>query len=125
MPFAPSILEDRWLDYTDVSLSSTNAADYMMMTVRANARARDDLQAAIHHGDHTMRPHVVRRAVDPRYHSILKRFEARTGIGGLLNTSLNIHGEPIAWTPSDAVHVFLKSKLSFLALENWMLTKRD
>jgi carbamoyltransferase len=40
-----------------------------------------------------------------------------------LNTSFNIHGEPIVYSPSDAIDVFLRSGLEYLALDRHLLCK--
>jgi carbamoyltransferase len=54
----------------------------------------------------------------------LKEFERLTGIGGVLNTSFNLHGYPIVSRPEDAFDVFDRSGLSYLAIGNWLVEKK-
>src|SRR2546422_5615984 len=58
-------------------------------------------------------------------YEVLKQFETRTGIGGVLNTSFNLHGEPIVCSPDDALATFSRSGLRHLALGNFLLSKPD
>jgi carbamoyltransferase len=74
---------------------------YMSFAVRPRARERD-LVKEICHVDGTSRIQSVRAGQNPVFHSLLKAFEARTGMPGLLNTSLNVMGEPIVETVKDA-----------------------
>jgi len=55
----------------------------------------------------------------------LKSFESKTGIGGILNTSFNLHGFPIAFNPEIAVSTFKNSALDYLAIGNYLLKKRN
>jgi carbamoyltransferase len=71
-----------------------------------------------------MRPQVVTIGDNPRYHAIVRAFEARTGIGAVLNTSFNLHGEPLVCSPTDALHVFDESGLRNLQFEHMLLRKR-
>ena len=59
------------------------------------------------------------------YHRLLQEYEARTGEGILLNTSFNLHGEPIVYRARDAVDVFLRSGLRHMALANWWVEKHE
>ena len=72
---------------------------------------------------HTMRPQILDRTTNPGYYEVLKQFEARTGIGGVLNTSFNLHGEPVVCSPEDALATFSRSGLRHLALGNFLLSK--
>ncbi len=79
----------------------------------------------MHPSDHTMRPQILDKATNPGYYEVLKQFEARTAIGGVLNTSFNLHGEPIVCSPNDALTTFSRSGLCHLALGNFLLSKPD
>ena len=83
----------------------------------------NDLMAASHPRDRTIRPQVVTKEANPNYHSLISHFESITGRGVILNTSFNLHGEPIVYSAKDAVRVFLKSGLNYLALDNYLLKK--
>jgi carbamoyltransferase len=121
MPFAPAILADRANDY--LINPKSLAAPYMILSFDATDRV-DDLRAAVHPYDLTLRPQVVSEEWNPQFFRLLKAFEARTGRGGILNTSFNLHGFPIVNTADDALDVLEKSGLDFLILGPWLVSKR-
>ena len=101
MPFTPSILSERFDDYMIVPPNID--ATYMTIGFESTALGREHLRAAIHPYDHTVRPQRVTQSVCPIYYSIIKEFERLTGIGAVLNTSLNIHEKPIVLRPTDII----------------------
>jgi carbamoyltransferase len=121
MPFAGSLLEERCGDYLD------NPKDlfspYMMIAFPTRERAAKELRAAIHPYDFSMRPQMVRQAMNPSYHALLKGFEGRTGLGGVLNTSFNLHGYPVVLGPQEALHAFENSGLTHLVMEHYVISK--
>ena len=121
MPFAPSILAEDMDTYAEES--SRAQATAMMMAFRGTGRARQDFAAAVHAADESLRAQKVERTLNPRYHALITYFKERTGVGGVLNTSFNLHGEPIVCTPTDAIDTFLRSGLTHLALEDYLLVK--
>jgi carbamoyltransferase len=121
MPFAASLLSEREPDY--IVNPKRVPAPHMILTFDTLERRRE-IAAAIHPYDFTARPQIVERNWNPKYHAVLERFERRTGIGGVLNTSFNLHGFPIVSSPSDALDVFDRSGLTTLAIENWLVEKR-
>jgi carbamoyltransferase len=122
MPFAPSILAERETDY--LVNPKGLASPYMMLAFPTNPKRRDDIAAAIHPHDGTARAHIVHQAWNPDYHRVIREFERRTGIGALLNTSLNLHGEPLVASPEDALDTFERSALPHLVLDRWLISKR-
>ena len=122
MPFTPSILSEDMPRY--VVGYDRIAAPYMAITFDSTAAARQDLPAAMHPRDHTVRPQAVTRQANPEYHDIIAAFKARTGIGAVLNTSLNLHGEPMVCSPADAIHTLDESKLPHLAMGSFLLSRR-
>jgi carbamoyltransferase len=62
--------------------------------------------------------------VNPRYHRLISAFERRTGIGGVLNTSLNIKGEPIANHPMHAIANLYTTAMDALVIEDFVLYKQ-
>ncbi len=66
---------------------------------------------------------MVRKSANPNYHAVLDSFERRTGRGGILNTSFNLHGEPIVMTSADAIRVLANSGLRHLALNKHLISK--
>jgi carbamoyltransferase len=121
MPFAPAVLEEDAGRY--LQRPPEHGAPYMITAFDTTAAARDDLRAAIHQKDFTVRPQLVTVASNPRFHQLLTEFKARTGIGGVLNTSLNIHRYPLAATLDQALFTFERSGLRYLVLEDTMLSK--
>ncbi|MCW2990195.1 MAG: carbamoyltransferase [Solirubrobacterales bacterium] len=120
MPFAPAILDEDAARY--LREPPPDGAAYMITAFDSTAEARDDLRAAMHQGDHTLRPQLVTEDADPRMHRLLEQFKARTGLGGVLNTSLNIHGYPLAATLEQALFTFENSGLRHLMLEDVLVS---
>lgn len=121
MPFAPSILEEESDNY--FINKKKVAAPYMMMTFNATDKGKLKLKAAMHQYDFTLRPQVVFKDWNTSYYKLIQNFKKLTGIGAVLNTSFNLHGYPIVYSPEDAIYVFLKSKLEYLALGPYLLSK--
>ncbi|MGF1609143.1 MAG: carbamoyltransferase C-terminal domain-containing protein [Kiloniellales bacterium] len=124
MPFAPVILAERQDDYIARS-NPRIQRPYMMIAAQTTEAGQNELPAAIHRADRTARPQVISRDQNPDYYDIIKAFERRTGTGALLNTSFNLHGEPIVCTPSDAISTFRRSALDVLLMEDVALIRRD
>jgi carbamoyltransferase len=120
MPFGPSILQDRIDDY----LIRGTYSPYMILAFDTTNN-RNDISAAIHPFDLTCRPQTVSSKQNLGYAKLLKSFESKTGIGGILNTSFNLHGFPIAFNPEIAVSTFKNSALDYLAIGNYLLEKRN
>ena len=121
MPFAPSMLAARNGQY--VVNPKHVPSPYMILAFDTTDR-RNTIRAAIHPFDSTVRPQEVSAAWNPSYHALLAEFERFTGIGGILNTSFNLHGFPIVSSPEDALDVFDRSGLRYLAIGNWLVEKR-
>ena len=121
MPFAPSIKEEAAPRYFDNAKGIE--PDFMTFAFPLHALANGDLAASSHPKDRTIRPQLVRKSENPNYHAVLDGFERRTGRGGVLNTSFNLHGEPIVMTSADAIRVLANSGLQHLALNHHLLSK--
>ena len=85
----------------------------------------DAMIAACHPADRTARPQILHRDTNPALYDILEAFEALTGRGALLNTSLNLHGHPIVNTSAEALFVLENSGLDGLILNNYLILKRS
>ena len=120
MPFAPALREEDADDYCAGLASGRSAAEFMTVCCEASERLKRG-HPAIVHVDGTIRPQLVRREANPSLHRILTAYKRRSGHGVMLNTSFNVHEEPIVCTPEDAIRTFLKARLDFLALENWLV----
>lgn len=121
MPFATSILERRAADYL---IDYKGWAPYMTLAFETTKLAHTHLSAGLHPSDHTCRPQVIPEGHNSGYEAIIHAFEAKTGVGGVLNTSFNLHGEPIVQTIEDAWRVFKLSDLDALLLEDTLIEKR-
>jgi carbamoyltransferase len=122
MPFAPTILREREADY--LVNPKGLASPYMMLAFATNPKRRDEIAAAIHPHDATARAHILDEAWNPGYHRVIREFEGRTGIGAVLNTSYNLHGEPLVCSAADAVDTFERSGLPHLALDRFLISKK-
>ena len=122
MPFAPSVLAERADEYYIKPKPVTS--NYMMFAFASRPERRATFPAAQHPYDFTTRPHEVSAAHNPDYYRLLKEYEVCTGEGIVLNTSFNLHGEPIVFRARDAVDVFGRSGLEYMALGNWWVEKR-
>ncbi len=122
MPFAPSVLREREADY--LVNPKGLASPYMMLAFPTNPKRRDEIAAAVHPHDGTARAHIVDEAWNPGYYRLIREFERRTGIGAVLNTSFNLHGEPLVCSPQDAVDTFERSGLPHLALGRFLISKK-
>ncbi len=121
MPFAPIILDEdknKYLKY----LNNSNGY-YMMMAYDTKDASRDDMVAAIHPYDKTARAQILLKEFNPDLWKIVNNFKKITGRGVLLNTSFNLHGEPIVGSPEDAIDVFKRSGLKYLALGPYLIAK--
>ncbi len=121
MPFSPSMLMERTGDYMENPKEIKSP--FMMYAFDGKEKAREDLPAAMHPYDMTLRAQTVTEELNPGYYAVLKSYEKVSGKGGVLNTSFNLHGFPIVCSPEDAIDVFLRSGLRNLALENYFLSK--
>ncbi len=122
MPFAPSVLAERSEAY--FHKPKPISAPYMIITLDSREEKRNAMAAAIHPYDGTGRPQEVHERWNPSYHRLIRGFEAITGEAVLLNTSFNLHGEPVVSSPQDALRVFDVSGLQHLAIGDFLLSKK-
>jgi carbamoyltransferase len=98
---------------------------YMAMAADTTEEGRAALRAASHQYDFSVRPQVVRDRWDPFNHAVISSFSKKTGIFAILNTSFNLHGEPIVGGAKDALHTLQHSALRNLVLGDWLIRKVD
>ncbi len=122
MPFTPSILDKFERKY--IINPKKIFSPYMATTFDSTPLAQKDLVAAIHPYDFTVRPQMVTKKHNKDYYEIIDEFRRLTGIGGILNTSFNLHGEPNVLAPEDALHTVENSALKFLAMRDYLFEKR-
>jgi len=123
MPFAPAVLAERACDY--YVKDKPMPAPYMIVAFDTHHEARSKFPAAQHPYDYSVRPQEVSETSNPDFHRLLKYYEDITGEGIILNTSFNLHGFPIVYKPEEAIDVFDRSGLEYMALGNWWVSKND
>jgi carbamoyltransferase len=139
-PFAPVCREERAADYIERGVVSP----YMLLVARLAARWYCELPKgyaelgpaeklavvrsrfpAITHVDGSARWQTVEKRVNPGLWRVLEAFEALTGDGVLINTSMNVRGEPIVCTPEEACACFVNMRMDVLVLENVVILRRE
>jgi carbamoyltransferase len=110
-PFCPSIIEQK----SNYFLENNCNAPYMILGFRMKNREE---APAVCHIDGTCRPQVLQREINKDFYDVVK------GSGGiLLNTSLNLAGDPIVETPLDALLAFQNSKMDALIINDYMIKR--
>jgi len=116
-PFAPSVLQERQNDIFD----QAHPSPFMLHVYKIRPEWRDKL-SAVNHVDNTGRLQTVARDENPLYYDLIKRFDQKTGIPVILNTSFN-ENEPIVCQPSEAIECFLRTKMDILVIGSFFCTK--
>ncbi|HEY6205545.1 MAG TPA: carbamoyltransferase C-terminal domain-containing protein [Chthoniobacterales bacterium] len=120
MPFAPvTLFEERHRCYNAIG-GAEHAAQFMTITFDCTDYMRKASPAAVH-VDGTARPQLIREEANPSYYRILSEYHRLSGIPSLINTSFNMHEEPIVNSPADAVRAFLEGNLDYLAIGNFLV----
>jgi carbamoyltransferase len=117
-PVAPAVLEEHAAEWFE----GIERSPFMLLVGRVRADRADTIPAALH-VDGTARVQTVNREASPEFHRLIAEFGRRTGVPILLNTSLNGRGEPICCTASDAVRMFLDTKIDALALDQYLVRR--
>lgn len=121
-PFCPSVLEEDAKEWFDIK-KDADAARYMLMAYPVKANRREQIPA-VTHVDGTSRIQLVNANTNPKYHALISAFKARTGVPLLLNTSFNDR-EPIVCSPADAIKTFLRTKIDYLVIDDFIIQKND
>jgi len=122
MPFAPSILKESAKKYV-VNPKNINGS-FMIMAFNSTPLAHKTMRAAMHPYDLTIRPQIVSKENNPRYHKLIREFEKLTGTGAVLNTSFNLHGDPVVCSPKDALYTLKNSGLEYLTMNDFLISKK-
>jgi len=119
MPFAPAVP----LEHVDRcflnAAGATHTAKFMTITFDCTDWFREHCPGVVH-VDGTARPQLVDRNETPEYWAIIDAYYRRTGLPAIINTSFNMHEEPIVCTPEDAVRAFQASSLDYLAIGSFL-----
>jgi carbamoyltransferase len=115
-PFAPSILEEYVAEYFEMDIPSP----YMLMVSPVK---KPDKIPAVTHVDGTGRLQTVSKNSNPLYYKLINEFFNLTGIPVVINTSMNVKGEPIVNTPEQAYNMLIKTDMDCIFLKNFMVKK--
>jgi len=124
MPFAPVTLAEFAKEcYKDIE-GAENTAKFMNITFDCTEKMKKASPAVVH-VDGTARPQLLTKEDNPSYYEILYQYHRLTGIPTLINTSFNMHEEPIVCTPADAIRSFRQGHLDYLAIGEYLVKNED
>ena len=115
-PFAPSILEEHVSEYFDMDRPSS----YMLFVAKVK---KPEKIPAVTHVDGTGRLQSVSKEVNPLYYDLINEFYKLTGVPVIINTSMNVMGEPIVNTPEQAHSMILKTDMDYTVMGNFIISK--
>jgi len=116
-PFAPSILEEHVSEYFDMDRPSP----YMLFVAKVK---KPDKIPAVTHIDGTGRLQSVSKEVNPLYYDLINEFYKLTKIPVIINTSMNVMGEPIVNTPEQAHNMILKTDMDYILMGNYLVSRK-
>lgn len=141
-PFAPSVLKEHVDEVFEMRPNEDSPYMLLVAPVQESKRVDPTSQGehatgidklkvlrseipAITHVDYSARVQTVDPARNERYYKLLKKFEERTGCPLVINTSFNVRGEPIVCTPEHAYRCFMATNMDVLAVEGFVLLKKN
>ncbi|MFZ0124475.1 MAG: carbamoyltransferase C-terminal domain-containing protein, partial [Xanthobacteraceae bacterium] len=122
MPFAPYVLEEDAERVFEITPVNRYAARFMTITCGVRAEWRERIPAVVH-VDGTARPQIVRESENPLFGGILRRFRDATGLPVLINTSFNVHEEPIVNRPQECRKALVDGRVDFVVTNQAVYTK--
>ena len=121
MPFAPATLVEHAHNcYVNIE-GAEDPARFMTVTFDCTPQMQS-MSPSVVHVDGTARPQLIDPETAPDFYQILTAYYKLTGIPSLINTSFNMHEEPIVCSPEDAIRSFQQGNLDFLAIGNWLMS---
>jgi carbamoyltransferase len=115
-PFAPSILEEYASEYFEMDIPSP----YMLMV--SPVKKPKEIPA-VTHVDGTGRIQTVSKESNELYYDLINEFYKITGVPVIINTSMNVMGEPIVNTPAQAHTMILKTDMDYIVMGNNLVKK--
>ena len=115
-PFAPSVLEEHASEYFEIDVPSP----YMLMVAKVK---KPDKIPAVTHIDGTGRLQTVSKDSNPLYYDLINEFYKITDVPVLINTSMNVMGEPIVNTPEQVYQMILKTDMDCLVMGNNLILR--
>jgi carbamoyltransferase len=123
MPFAPVTLEEFKKKFYIINKGFRNLK-FMTITSNCTSLMKKKSPAAVH-VDGTARPQLVNKKDNPILYKIIKNYYQITGIPNLINTSYNMHEEPIICSPEDAIRAFKESKIDYLFIDKYIVAQHE
>ena len=120
MPFAPAMTMELASRCFENIHGAENTAKFMTITFDCTDYMKQQCPGVVH-VDGTARPQFVTSEINPSYYKIIDSYYKLTGIPSVINTSFNVHEEPIVHTPEEAVKGFLMMTLDYLAIGPFLL----
>ena len=117
-PFAPSILEEFVSEYFDIDVPSP----YMLLVAKIK---KPEKIPAVTHVDGTGRLQSVSKENNPLYYDLISEFYKQTNVPVIINTSMNVMGEPIVNTPKQAYAMLEKTDMDYIVMGNYLISKKD
>jgi carbamoyltransferase len=122
-PFAPAIKLEDVDKYFSIDEKNENFECYFMEKVLYFREEYREKLPGVVHADGSGRLQTVSMQTNPLFYRLINEFEKLSGIGCILNTSLNINGMPLVESPEDAIECFFKSGIDLLVLGNYVIIK--
>jgi carbamoyltransferase len=120
MPFAPATMkEDTKREYLNVGHNDLPAM-YMTITFDCTPDMKERCPAVVH-VDGTARPQLVTEQSNRSFYHVINEYKKLTGLSSIINTSFNMHEEPIVCSPYDAIRAFQLGHLDYLAIGNFLV----
>jgi carbamoyltransferase len=123
MPFAPVVLEDHAATVFDIHEGNRHAAHFMTITCDVHPEWRERIPAVVH-VDGSARPQIINANDNPLYFRVLELFHQRTGLPVLVNTSFNVHEEPIVDTPDQALKSLTDGRIDHILADDALYSPR-
>ncbi len=124
MPFAPIILDHKCDSYLHNYKDEFKTLEFMTMTLNVKEDKKNQIPA-VTHVDNTARPQSVKKMKNESLYRVLEEYEKLSGIAALVNTSFNLHEEPIVCSPYDALRALEQGAVDYLAMGNYWIYKND
>ena len=124
MPFAPIIIKEKSKEYFKDYNPDFKCIEFMTITLNVKEE-KINLIPAVVHVDNTARPQFVCKEKNQSLYNVLNEYQKLSNIPVLINTSFNLHEEPIVCSPNDALRAFEQGAVDFLALGNFWVYKKN
>ena len=122
MPFAPMVMQDKFDEYF-IKSSQQTITPFLYMTMTCNVKQQYRTKIpAVTHTDGTARPQAVSEQSNKIVYKILSEFSKLSGLHLVVNTSLNIHEEPINFSLKDSIKALKLDAFDVLYFKNMKIT---